>query len=149
MNDIEIRLAAPSDAKALCLLNKEFNGENNTPEETELALYLENAPETILVAVYRENLAGFITGNIARSLCWRTAHGEICELFVSGLCRRRGIGQMLIEAMEHFFKENGISVVTLYTSQTNLSAQAFYEQCGYLAKQRIEYLKRFSESAKT
>jgi ribosomal protein S18 acetylase RimI-like enzyme len=136
--NILVRLVNISDAKNLYLLNKEFNGDHIATEE-DITVSLLNTKEIVMAALYNEDMLGFICGNISRSMCHKTAHGEIGELFVSERYRKLGIGRKLIEAMELYFKQNDISIVTLYTSNNNLIAQQFYKRCGYNEKQRIEY----------
>lgn len=138
---MQIRSAKTSDAKQLWMLNQAFNGADNTSSESEIAESLAASPEIVMVAEQDGKLTGFLCADVSRSMCYRTAHGEIGELFVSPPYRKLGVGRRLIETAERYFRERQISVVTLYTSTANTGAQAFYEKCGYQKKGRIEYRK--------
>jgi ribosomal protein S18 acetylase RimI-like enzyme len=137
---LTVRIAEVSDAAGLYLLNREWNGEA-AADEDRIKKLLNEKSEIVMIALSDDKSAGFVCGKIVSSICHKTPPGEVSELFVSEKYRRRGTGRGLIEAMEKYFKENGISVVTINTSASNLSAQQFYKSCGYFDKQRLEFRK--------
>jgi len=139
--EIIIRKATASDAKALFELNKEFNGVNATTEELIIDSLNNNHHEIVFIAFINEQAVGFICGQICRSMCYRTVHGEVGELFVSERYRQMGIAKKLMNLMEEEFKINNALIVTLQTSVQNKTAQLFYEHCGYSGKQKYIYRK--------
>lgn len=141
---IHIRKATAEDSKQLLILNEEFNGMGVTTEVLIVDSLINNKTEIVFIATINEHAVGFICGQICRSICHRTLHGEIGELFVSEEYRKNGIGRKLMSAMEQEFKENNALVVTLQTSVQNKVAQLFYERCGYIGKQKLIYRKNIN-----
>lgn len=138
--DISVRTASERDASALSELNREWNGDY-APDEQQTALLLHNNSEIVMLATLGGEAIGFICGRIVGSICHKSLHGEITELFVSKKFRQRGAARALITSMEDYFIENSVKVVTLSTAAANTTAQSCYQSCGYLGKPRIEYRK--------
>lgn len=138
---IIIRKAIVDDASDVLQLNKEFNGEKAATLSSTIYSLTYNKQEIVMIAYNDSNPAGFICGITVKSVCYKSNHGHIGELFVAKKYRRMGIGKMLMLAMEDFFVKKGIGIVTLGTSISNTTAQKFYEQCGYLQKDRFRYRK--------
>lgn len=53
------------------------------------------------------------------------------DLFVAKSARRKGVGEMLMDAAKDFAKETGAKGLSLETGITNTEAQALYEKLGY------------------
>lgn len=138
---ITIRKATAGDARSLFELNQEFNGVNATTEDLVADALKNNYQEIVFIAFVDEQAAGFICGQVCRSVCYRTLHGEIGELFVSEKYRQQGVGKQLMNHMEEEFRKNQAVIVTLATSVQNKTAQLFYEHCGYTGKQKYIYRK--------
>lgn len=94
-----------------------------------------------MLAYVNDILAGFICGQIFKSMCY-TYYGEISELFVKEEYRRQGIAAKLINRMEEEFKENNIFSFQLFKGADNNTAQAFYEAQGYHKLEEWMYHKR-------
>lgn len=139
--DIRINRAELSDINALHNLNKAFNGDCTTEELIKESL-LNNKQEIVLIAYADDNPAGFLCGQICHSMCYKTLHGEVGELFVHEEYRRQGIAKKLIEQIEAEFIKINILIVDIATSVENLTAQAFYSNCGYIGKTKLIYRKR-------
>lgn len=140
--EITLKIASQEDAAAFCLLNREFNGEDGTSTEEQAARSLaENPLETVLLAFVDGIPAGFACAQIHRSACYPLAPAEITEFYVRETFRRRKIGSRMIAEIQRIFREQGISELLLVTGQQNLSAQAFYESCGYRRTNHFIYLK--------
>lgn len=58
--------------------------------------------------------------------------GEIMRLAVHPFCRGRGYGRKLMEQMEAFSRERGVSEVTLEVRAGNKTAINLYESCGFV-----------------
>lgn len=138
--ELYIKNADTSDVGALYTLNKAFNGDCTTEELIADSL-LNNNHEIVLIAYVDEKPAGFLCGQICRSMCYKTLHGEIGELFVLEKYRRRGIAKMLIEHIETKFSNYNIYIVDIATSVKNHIAQSFYSSCGYEGKTKLVYRK--------
>jgi ribosomal protein S18 acetylase RimI-like enzyme len=138
--DITVRTASERDASALSELNREWNGDY-APDEQQTALLLHSNNEIVMLATLGGEAIGFLCGRIVGSICHKSLHGEIAELFVSERYRKQGAARALINSMEGYFKNRGITIVTLSTSASNLSAQACYKNCGYAGNPRFEYRK--------
>ena len=52
-------------------------------------------------------------------------------LVVDASCRRKGIGRMLMAQAEDWAREQGCSMVRLWSSATRTASHRFYEQMGY------------------
>ncbi|MDR0288014.1 MAG: GNAT family N-acetyltransferase [Clostridiales bacterium] len=140
MMDIQIRKAELSDAAALHMLNTNFNGDCTTIELIIDSLQ-NNKQEIVLIAYANDKPAGFVCGEIHRSMCYKTKHGSVGELFVEEEYRRHGIATRLIQEVEDIFKKSGIITVDIATSVNNNTAQAVYSSCGYIGKTKMIYRK--------
>jgi len=65
--------------------------------------------------------------------------GHIIAVGVDPLWRRRGFGQMLVEALEGGFYEQGATVVRLEVRVGNIAAQHLYRKLGYSITQRLPH----------
>jgi ribosomal-protein-alanine N-acetyltransferase len=57
--------------------------------------------------------------------------GSVGDVAVAPEARRRGIGRALTEAMLADAGERGLATLTLEVRQSNASARALYESCGF------------------
>ncbi|WP_026893380.1 hypothetical protein [Lacrimispora aerotolerans] len=85
VNGHTIKRAELSNINALYNLNKAFNGDYTTEELVKDSL-LNNKQEIVLIAYTDDTLAGFLCGLIRHSMCYKTLHGEVSELFVHEEC---------------------------------------------------------------
>jgi len=136
------RVAKPQDAEALKRLNDEFNGEDcNTVEGIAMTL-AQNPQEIVCIAENNGIAVGFVCGQIVKSMCYNTLHGEITELYVMKQHRRGGIGRGLMEFMESEFRKRGIQKLQLLTGDDNDTALRFYHACGYQDTTELQLCKR-------
>lgn len=63
--------------------------------------------------------------------------GEITELVVSKNVRGRGIGNLLIQKMEEYFKSVGCEYVSIDVFSYNKKAMNFYSKFGYHSRMNI------------
>jgi diamine N-acetyltransferase len=57
--------------------------------------------------------------------------GEIHEIFVKSELKRRGIGQMLMDAAMEYIKDKGLDTFELWVGKTNETAIKFYKKLGF------------------
>jgi ribosomal protein S18 acetylase RimI-like enzyme len=138
------RTASINDATELMRLNDAFNGYNTNTLEGIRQGFLRPDAETVFVAGSGGRLAGFLCGQLLKSVCYSAFYAEITELFVEEASRGQGIGKGLILFAEDYYRKSGIHDFQLFTSGKNTNAQAFYEHMGYRSQDDILYRKRDS-----
>lgn len=126
---MEVRLATINDIDALFVLNELF--ENTTTREAMQNTIRENDREIICIAYINGIAAGYCTGLIIKSMCYRQQRIDIETLYVRNECRNQGIGQALIECLQKAAAAYGIYHFHISTHQANTSAQALYRKIGY------------------
>jgi len=94
-----------------------------------------------LVATLDEEIVGYAIGKVERSLERRIFFssgkvGHVLNLAVSPELRRSGIGTRLMVALEDLFRLKGAESIKLEVRASNLGAQRFYEELGYVLKKR-------------
>lgn len=100
---------------------------------------LENTSTDGIVYVAEDNnqVVGFIAGNIHELTLENTVEnipmrkGRILELFVTADYRNKGVGKLLVEKLEDFFKSNNCHTINVEVFAPNEKAQKFYESFGY------------------
>lgn len=107
--------------------------------ETFLSEMLENTSVDGVVYVAEDNnrVVGFIGGNIKDLTSENTVEnvpmkkGRILELFVTKDYRSKGVGRILMEKLEEYFKKNGCHTVNVEVFAQNINAYNFYSSFGY------------------
>lgn len=93
----------------------------------------ESSPH-LLVARAKEELAGFITFAIETNTYFDsnlTRYGEVIEVYIRELYRKSGLGRLLMEKAENYFREQGCNFAHLAACTTNEVAAKFYDHLGY------------------
>lgn len=67
--------------------------------------------------------------------------GEITELIVTNKIRSKGIGQLLMDKMEKYFKSKGCDYITVDVFAYNEKAIKFYNKKGYHSRMEIQIKK--------
>jgi ribosomal protein S18 acetylase RimI-like enzyme len=57
--------------------------------------------------------------------------GNVLELVVENRCRGKGVGRMLMESIEDYFKQNGCSILGVEVFSPNKNAYLLYSKLGY------------------
>lgn len=102
---------------------------------------------SLLVAEEDVALLGFIAGSVPEDTDedlldhYPAEEGKIHELVVSEKYREEGIGRLLIEKMEKFFRDQGCAYVRVGCFTPNKGTHAFYEKCDY-SDRYVEMLKQ-------
>ena len=125
---ISVRPATNEDAAAIQMI-AEMSG-LNAWTVSQYAEEIGSKRAVVLVCVDDDNIAGFVLGRVVPGSTAAPV-GEIYNIAVTDLIRRKGIGRkLLIRALE-FFKSAGCQSVWLEVRSTNLHAVQFYESNGF------------------
>lgn len=127
MSDPVIAPARRGDAKQLAALSRRLIEHGLVPVWTEerLERIREQSDHLLLTARVGRALAGF------GALEYRDAGAHLNLLAVEPSHQRRGIGRMLLGALEHSASAHGAARIRLEVRAGNLGAQAFYRAQGY------------------
>jgi Acetyltransferases len=137
-----IHIATKADIDSLFVSNEEFNGKNCTTKELNEKSITANDQEIVCIAYIGDTAAGFICGQLFKSMCYAVNYAEITELYVREEYRRQGIATRLMGYMEHILETKNIKEFQLFTGKENISAQVFYEKLGYKKTDELMYRKR-------
>lgn len=91
-------------------------------------------PDLFLLAIFKDNLVGYIVGNIeSQKHNLKTKKlGHIMNIAVIPRFRKQGIGSLLIKALEKRLLKKGVYLTYLEVRESNLIAQKFYSNRGYV-----------------
>ena len=122
-----IRRAVPSDLAAIVSIeNESFVDPWDVSVFYEALAYF---PTTYFVAICDGRVAGFIVSGLedtGENIC-----GHICNLGVSPVYRKKGVGKLLVRRAEHQFMLELATAVQLEVRVSNTAAQQFYRRLGY------------------
>jgi ribosomal protein S18 acetylase RimI-like enzyme len=127
-----IREAQTGDANAVADCLGEL-GYSSTPEQAaERIERIASDPTTCLVVAELDGaIAGFGVLHV-QNLVERDEPGcEVAGLVVGKRFRRRGVGELLMQALEDEARARGGKVMVLNTAHGRADAHAFYEALGY------------------
>ncbi|WP_413377723.1 GNAT family N-acetyltransferase [Paenibacillus taichungensis] len=133
--NIHIRWANENDAAKLLKLNDAFNGVGTSIEEVKESLALSN--ELIALAVIDGQTVGFACAQYFKSLCYRGLQGEITEMYIAEVARRRGLATLLIAFIEEELRERGVTSVKILTGQRNEMAIKTYVKSNYVRTEEV------------
>jgi len=131
-SSVTIREAEPRDAAPVAGLLGEL-GYPSTPEQAaeRLERIAADATTWVVVADAGGELAGLAALHV-QNLLERDEPGcEVAGLVVGQRFRRRGIGELLMQALEDEARRRGGRVMVLNTAHRRADAHAFYEALGY------------------
>lgn len=127
-------------------LDSQYYVSNSQELDKKFKSYLTKAIEEndpyILVAEDDDEMVGFITYEKADADYFDTnfvVHGDVLELFVKESYRKKGVGKLLMDEVEKFFKDQGINTLSLQCSTFNKNALSFYEHLGLINRQTLLY----------
>ncbi|MDR9745242.1 GNAT family N-acetyltransferase [Paenibacillus taichungensis] len=138
--NIHIRWANENDAEDLLKLNDAFNGVGTSVEEVIDSLALSN--ELIALAVIDDQAVGFACAQYFKSFCYRELQGEITEMYIAEVARRRGLATLLIAFIEEELKARGVTSVKILTGQSNERAIKTYEKSNYVSTEEVLLQKK-------
>ncbi|WP_433923263.1 N-acetyltransferase family protein [Paenibacillus taichungensis] len=138
--NIHIRWANENDAEDLLKLNDAFNGIGTSVEEVIDSLVLSN--ELIALAVIDDQAVGFACAQYFKSFCYLALQGEITEMYIAEVARRRGLATLLIAFIEEELKARGVTSVKILTGQSNERAIKTYEKSNYARTEEVLLQKK-------
>jgi GNAT superfamily N-acetyltransferase len=143
-SSVTIREAIARDAAAVAPLLGELGYPSSPAQAAERIGRIAADPFTwIIVAEVESDLAGLAALHV-QNLVERDEPGcEVAGLIVGQRFRRRGIGELLMQALEDEARRRGGKVMVLNTAHRRADAHAFYEALGYEHTGR-RYAKRLA-----
>jgi ribosomal protein S18 acetylase RimI-like enzyme len=129
---VTLREAESRDAASIAGLLSEL-GYPSSPEQASARLARIGADPTtwFVLAEFQKEIAGFGVLHV-QNLVERDEPGcEVAGLVVGERFRRRGIGELLMEALENEARARGGKTIVLNTAHRRADAHAFYEALGY------------------
>lgn len=162
--NITIKKYQPSDSKAFdhCMvqlmdyiaaidpLKRARRSPDYSPQYTKMVIQkIKKYDGAIFLAFDEETVIGCIAGIIEKQSkkdlleCVPTKAGRILELYVAESHRQHGIGKMLTEKMEFYFREKKCDLIRVDVFSPNKVALKFYEALQYQERMRdmIKLLK--------
>ena len=124
-----IKIAGKSDLESLFELNKLF--ENDAAKEEMEMLLGKNDNELVAIAYFDGYAAGFCTGLVIRSICYKKSRLDIESLFVKEEYRKKGIGRALVEFIEKEASLRKINHFHITVNKEKTGAIKLYESAGY------------------
>ena len=100
----------------------------------------------ILVAEMEGRLLGFVTFHLSAETYFDTKireFGEVLEIYVDERERQRGVGTLLMQAAEEYFRKQKVKYLKVQSFANNLGGEKFYPKIGY-RKIMLTYLKKIS-----
>lgn len=143
--DITIRECNPDDYEAIYRLNRDEMGYDYPLEKTRAKLenLLNDAENKIYVAVADNKVVGYVHANSYESI-YLDSLKNIMGIAVDSEYKRRGIGKMLLCAVEDWAKKSCASGVRLVSGGTRKDAHKFYQACGYGdGKEQLNFKKKW------
>jgi ribosomal protein S18 acetylase RimI-like enzyme len=136
MSPIAVRQAVFADLDALVPLfdaYRQFYGQTGDLARARAFLgeRFEHLQSVVLIAEDGDNAIGFTQLYPSFSSISMARTFVLNDLFVTPHCRRKGVGEMLLQAAAAFARNVGAVRLTLSTAVTNGPAQALYESAGW------------------
>jgi GNAT superfamily N-acetyltransferase len=131
-SSVEIRVAQRRDAASVAALLGELGYPSTAAQAAERLERITADPSMwVIVAEVGSELAGLGALHV-QNLVERDEPGcQVAALVVGPGFRRRGIGELLMEALEDEARRRGGKVMALNTAHRRADAHAFYEALGY------------------
>lgn len=145
--NINIREIKTEDHNDIYLLNIEFNAKlsifSAEKVKERIEYILQNTKDIIFVAEREEEIIGYIHGS-PYELLYSDSLINVLGFVVKEKYRNNGVGNMLIEHLEHWAKNKGFYGMKLLTHPVRVNAHKFYERHGYIyTKDQKNYMKVF------
>lgn len=144
MGQINVREIKITDYNDIYLLNQELGYFYPIEKVKDRIAYItENTKDIILVAQQDNEVIGYIHGS-PYELLYSDSLINILGFVVKEKYRNTGVGNVLINNLECWAKENGYSGVRLVSGFDRLNAHRFYQKHGYVnRKDQKNFIKIF------
>lgn len=144
MGQVNVRKIKAADYNDIYLLNQELGYEFPIEKVKERIEYItEHTKDTILVAEQDNEVIGYIHGS-PYELLYSDSLINILGFVVKNKFRSTGVGNILIESMESWAKENGYAGIRLVSGYERVNAHRFYQKHGYInRKDQKNFVKAF------
>jgi ribosomal-protein-alanine N-acetyltransferase len=130
---MHLRSFRSDDLEALYKIDQACFAPGISYAREELSRFMSQRGSGTWVAEESGEIAGFL---IAERRAQKVAH--IVTIDVPDRWRRRGVGSLLMDAAEHWAREQKLLLVSLETAENNTAAQRLYEARGYRKVNRVE-----------
>jgi GNAT superfamily N-acetyltransferase len=137
MNKITVRMAEPSDSRAIADLMGQL-GYPTAPSEMQakVDLFLALPSERVLLAERDGEVVGVLSFHLTPMLHAPGKLGRITSLVVSETYRGQGIGSRLVQEAEAWAWSKGCTKIEVTSGDRRLDAHRFYERRGYQCNER-------------
>jgi GNAT superfamily N-acetyltransferase len=144
MEQINVREITITDYNDIYLLNQELGYLYSIEKVKERITFItENTKDIILVALQGNEVIGYIHGS-PYELLYSDSLINILGFVVKEKFRNAGVGNLLINKLEYWARDNGYSGVRLASGFNRLDAHRFYEKHGYInRKDQKNFIKIF------
>ena len=130
---MRLRIFRSDDLETLYKIDQACFPPGISYQREELAAYIGHPRAKTWVAEESGKIAGFLVAD-------RQPHkvGHIVTIDVLERWRRRRVGSLLMNAVEHWAREQKLLFIYLETQESNTAAHRFYEARGYRKVDRVE-----------
>lgn len=142
-----LREATEKDAHYICELNKNAFGYDYPEDKTEerLKYIMSRVTDKILVACDGDITVGYIHGADYECV-YSDSLKNIMAIAVDENYRGRGVGKLLLSAVEQWARDTGCAGVRLVSGFNREKAHQFYYHCGYTnRKDQKNFIKIFDK----
>jgi GNAT superfamily N-acetyltransferase len=136
-----VRDAKPSDAPRLVELIHFLGHESDEKTVRRNLAKLKKSGETPLVAHCDKRVVGLCGVHRMVTVHRPAPVGRIAVLVVAAEAQGLGLGRMLVEAAEHWFRKQGCRIVEVTSNDRRAEAHAFYRHMGY-ERTSIRFMKK-------
>ena len=140
-----VRLANTDDSKRISVINKsEFGYEYPVDKTTQrIGEIIGKSSDRIYVVCEDEFVVGYVHASNYEGTYF-DPQKNILAIAVDSTYQGKGLGRMLLDAVEGWAKEENCAGVRLVSGLNREEAHMFYEHCGYkLRKVQKNYIKIF------
>jgi len=139
----QLREAKPSDSARLVELLSSLGAEIDEQTVRKNLRLLAKAGELPLVATLGKDVVGLGGRHLMTTIHRRAPVGRIPTLVVAKDAQGKGIGRMLVEAVEHWCRKAGCEIVEVTSNDRLTEAHAFYRHMGF-ERTSIRFAKTLS-----
>lgn len=129
---LKIRDACPEDAQALAPLVHQLGYPTSAEAlARRLALLVASEADCLVVAELEGQVVGLAGVHVSLALEYDEPAAKLSAIVVDERCRRRGIGEALVAAVEEEARRRGCRLIFLTTAERRGDAHAFYRRLGF------------------